>query len=367
MWVIAMSFTLDSKPSNNSMSLNKILAALLVVLFIFFTTIVILTWSVGDTVLDADAYVDTMDRAGLFEMPYQLIREGNIPGVGGLLLTEGPLSIVSGADLERVARELAPPVWLRAQLERGIRDLIAVSNRTELGELPNLVISLREVKDRAMGVPGDQALSIVVGALPACAPGQTPVNLGSDVPLCTPPGVDLPSFLGELKALLARLVERVPDTYHVSWQPDQIAVLEDLQQVGRVVNQLRFVTLLLIALNVALLGLAWLLAVRSPGEWLRWTGIPLLLLGLFTVLLAWLVPQLVRWGLDGPALWADANLPVMLVEAFEAAIKDFTALLFRPAQLVGVVAAVVGLLLTLISFVFPNRRQSARSAIEFGA
>ena len=362
-----MSFSLDSRPPNNPMLLNKILAALLVVLFIFFTTIVILTWSVGGTVLDADAYVDTMDGAGLFEMPYQLIREGDIPGVGGLLLTEGPLSIVSGADLEQVARELAPPDWLRVQLERAIRDLIAVSNRSELGELPNLVISLQEVKERAMGVPGDQALSIVVNALPVCAPGQAPVDLGSDVPLCTPPGVDLASFMGELKALLARLVERVPDTYHVSWQRDQIAVLEDLQQVGRVVNQLRFVTLLLIALNVALLGLAWLLVVRSPGEWLRWTGIPLLLLGLFTLLLAWLVPQLVHWALDGPALWTDANLPAVLVEAFEAAIMDFATLLFRPARLVGVVVAVVGLLLTLISFLFPSHRQSARSAIDFGA
>lgn len=342
------------------MMLKKILAAPLVILFVFFTTIVILTWSAGGSVLNADVYVETMDRAGLFEVPYQLIREGDIPGVGGVLLTEGPLSIVSGAELEQIARELAPPDWLRAQLERGIRDLIAVSHRSELGNTPSLTISLREVKERALGTPGDQALSIVVDALPACAPGQAPVNLGSDVPLCTPPGVDVTSFLGELKTLLARLVERVPDTYQVRWQPEQIAVLEDLQRVGRVVNQLQFVMLLLIALNVALLGLVWLLAVRSPGEWLRWTGVPLLLLGLFTVFLAWLVPQLVSWGLDGATLGVDGNLPVVLVDAVGVALEDFAQVLFRPARLVGVAAAIVGLLLTLISLFFPSYRQNTR-------
>ena len=180
------------------------------------------------------------------------------------------------------------------------------------------------------------------------------------MPLCTPPGVNLPSFLGELKTLLARLVERVPDTYQIRWQDEQIAVLEDLQQVGRVINQLRFVTLLLIALNVALLGLAWLLAVRSPGEWLRWTGVPLLSLGLLTVFFAWLVPQLVSWGLDSAALGADGSLPVVLVEAVEIAVKDFAQVLFRPARLVGIAATVVGLLLALLSLVFPGYRQNTR-------
>jgi hypothetical protein len=343
------------------MALNKVLAALLVVPFVFFTLIVILTWSAGDTVLDADAYVDTLTEAGFFEVPYHMIREGDIPGAGGLLLTEGPLSIVSGAELEAVARELAPPEWLRAQLERAIRDLVAVSDRSELDELPSLVISLREVKARVLGVPGDRALSIVIDALPECAAGQAPLDLSSDTPVCVPPGVDLASFLGELKTLLAPLVERVPDTYRVSWQPVQRDVLGDLQRAGRVVNQLRFVLLFLIALNLALLGLIWLLAVRSPAEWLRWTGLPLLLLGLLTLFLTWLVPQTVNWALDSQALWADGELPTVLIQALDAAIQDFTLLLFRPARFIGVVLAIVGLLLTLISPVFPGQRQSVPS------
>jgi hypothetical protein len=152
----------------------------------------------------------------------------------------------------------------------------------------------------------------------------------------------------------------------VSWQPEQRDVLEDLQQVGRIVNQLQFVMLFLVALNLALLALIWLLAVRSPGEWLRWTGMPLLLLGLLTLLLAWLIPQIVNWGLDGQALWVEGDLPTALTRALDAAIRDFSQQLFRPARLAGAVLAVVGLLLTLVSVLFPSPEQQAPAAYDRG-
>jgi hypothetical protein len=180
------------------MSLNKVLAALLVLVFVTFTLVVILAWSVGVNILNADAYVQVLDDAGIFELPYQLIRDGEIPTVGGLLLVQGPLSAVSGADLEAVARELAPPEWLRTQLERAIRNLLAVTDAPELNKLPDLVISLRDVKARALAEPGDRALALVVASLPDCAPGGSPFVLNSDIPFCKPAGVDVAVFSSQL-------------------------------------------------------------------------------------------------------------------------------------------------------------------------
>jgi hypothetical protein len=339
------------------MSLNKLLAALLAVIFVAISLVVALTWSVGRHILDADAYVTSLDNAGFFNTPYELIREGEIPTVGGLLLREGPLSVVSGPELEAIARELAPPNWLRAQIARAIRDLIDVAEERDVDQVPALVVSLREVKERVLGEPGDRALSIVVEALPVCAPDRAPIDLNSDTPVCNPPDFDLGSFKQRLKELLEPLVQRVPDTYRVNWQADQQDVLYDLQQAGNTIVRLRFVMLLLTALNIALLGLIWLLAVRAPAEWLRWTGIPLFLLGLLLLLVALLTPRVIAWGLDNQALWTEENVPFVIAQSLDAAIRDFSSLLFRPAQLLGFVLGIVGLLLMLVSPLFPSQRQ----------
>jgi hypothetical protein len=339
------------------MSPNKVLAALLVFVFLVFTLAVILTWSVRANILNADAYVEALEQAGFFEVPYDLIRDGDIPAPGGLLLKKGPLSVISGAELEAVARELAPPEWLRPQMERAVRDLIVVPAAPELDEPPDLTISLREVKERALGEPGDRALAIVLGALPVCAPGRAPLELGRDTPVCRPVDLDLDVFLRRLKSLLALLVDRVPDTYQLSWQPRQEAVLEDLQRAGRNLYRLQFVLLLLAVFNLALLGLIWLLAVRSPAEWLRWTGVPVLLLGLLTMLSALLIPRVVSWSLESTAFWAEAEVSAPLARALEDAVFAYTPMMLRPALFVGSVLTVVGLLLTLVSPFFPGRLQ----------
>jgi hypothetical protein len=339
------------------MSLNKSAAALLVLIFVPFSLAVILTWSAGANILNADAYMQALEGTDFFEVPYQLIRDGEIPTAGGLLLKQGPLSAVSGADMEAVARELAPPDWLRTQLEGSIRELLAVADANELDEMPDLVISLSEVKARAMGAPGDRALDIVVDALPECAAGQTPFDLSADTPICKPAVAGLKSFLKSLKQSLAPLVERLPDTYRVSWQPEQQDVLEDLQRAGQVLDQLKIFLPLSAALNLALLGLIWVLAVRSPAEWLRWTGLPLMLLGAAALPPALLAPRVVEWGLTRNDLWAEGNVPPSLGLALEQAIVDFSAILPRPALFVALALIVAGLALTLISPLFPGRRQ----------
>lgn len=340
------------------MSLNKSAAALLVLIFIPFSLAVILTWAVGGNILDADAYMQALEGTDFFEVPYQLIRDGEIPTAGGLLLKQGPLSAVSGADLEAVARELAPPDWLRAQLEGSIRELLAVANANELSEMPDLVISLSEVKARTLGAPGDRALDIVVDALPECAADQIPFDLSADTPICKPAVEGLNFFLKSLKQLLAPLVERLPDTYRVSWRPEQQDVLEDLQRAGQILDQLKIVLPLLAALNLALLGLIWVLAVRSPAEWLRWTGVPLILLGAVALPVVLLVPRVVEWGLTRNDLWAEGNVPPSLGLALEQAIVDFSAIMPRPALFVALTLMIVGLVLTLISPLFPGRVQN---------
>lgn len=338
------------------MSLSKSLAALLVIIFVVFSLAVILTWSVRANILNADAYVEALERADFFEVPYQLIRDGEIPEVGGLLLEEGPLAAVSGAEMEAIARELAPSYWLRAQLEQAIRDLLAVAAAPELEELPDLTISLSEVKARVLGEPGDRALALVVEALGDCPPGQGPFDFNHDTPFCKPAGVNLDPFLSQLKSLLPPLVERVPDTYQVSWQPEQRETLEDLQRGGQTLEQLQVVLLLMAVLNLALLGVIWLLAVRSPAEWLRWTGGPLLLLGLLALLVALPAPRAVAWWLDNSALWSEGNVPARLSQVVELTIVDLAAVLFHPAVFAGAILAVVGLLLVLVSLLFPGRR-----------
>jgi hypothetical protein len=336
--------------------LNKLLAGLLVIAFVFFSSLMVLTWSIEADIRNPDAYLSALEGAGFFEVPYELIRAGEIPVVGDLLLTEGPLSVVSEADLEAVARELAPLQWLKAQLEESVRDLVALVQPTQQEELPELVISLSEVKVRAMGEPGDRALAIVVGGLPICAPDRAPLEPSSNIPVCKPGDIDPDSFIVRLKSFLNPLVERLPDTYRVTWQPDQRAVLEDVRRVGRTLDQLRFVLLLLLALNLALLGLIWLLVVRSPAEWLRWTGVSLFFLGLVVLMSALLIPWVIDVMLDSATLVAGDRVSTSLVQILEQAAQDYLQRLFHPARLSATILVAVGLLFAVLSPLFPGRR-----------
>ena len=343
------------------MSFNKLLAILLVIVFVIFTLAAILTWLVGNHILDDEAYVQALEEADFFEVPYQLIREGHIPEAGGLLLEQGPLAVVSGEDLETIARELAPPDWLRVQVERAIRDVLTVAETPEVGTLPDFLISLQEVKARALGAPGDRALQVVIEALPECEPGQMPLDVGRDQPICTPAGVDVTPFMGQLKGLLSLLVARVPDTYRVTWPAGAQDVLEDLQQAGHTLERLRVILILLIALNGALLALIWLLVVRSPAEWLRWTGGPLLLLGGAVFLAGWLIPRFVDQRLDQAQVWPQ-DISAALIQSLQGAVNHFTALLLEPVTLAGVVLFAVGLSLMLLSLPFGAR--SERTAFQ---
>jgi hypothetical protein len=121
-------------------------------------------------------------------------------------------------------------------------------------------------------------------------------------------------------------------------------------------DQLRFVLLLLLALNLALLGLIWLLVVRSPAEWLRWTGISLLLLGLMVLTSALVIPWVVDVALDSATLMAGDRVSTSLFQVLEQAAQDYLQRLFHPARLSGAILVAVGLLFAILSPLFPGRR-----------
>jgi hypothetical protein len=342
--------------------LNKGLAVLLVVVLAAFVAAIILAWSVQLHILDADVYVEALDQTGFFQVPYQMIREGQIPGVAGLLLREGPFSILSGSDQEAVARELAPEDWLRSELTAGIRDLFQVAHSAEVDRMPDLVISLQDVKNRALGEPGQRALLIVLNAIPACAPGEAPVDLTRGTVVCLPPDIDPTAYINEIRLLLVPLVFRLPDTYRVSWQPDQRQALEDLRQTGQTMDRFRSVLLLMLALGVALLAMIWVLAVRSPAELLRWTGGPLLFTGLLVLLLAVLLPTGANAVLDYRSVLNSGDIPAPLSQTLADAVPGLIDQMFRPALFAGGLLALVGLVLTAVSPLFPGRQPRRMAA-----
>ncbi len=319
--------------------------------FVFFAGAFILVWSIQDRLLDADTWVAALDRAGLFELPYELIGDGEVPGFARDLLTQGPLAALQDADLEQVARDLAPVEWLRQQVRQTLQ-----ANLDQLGqrESVDVVVSLAEVKARALGDPGERALERVIASLPLCQSGQTPFQLSPDIPLCRPPDVEPSLFGSTLKTYLTLYVERLPDRWRVGVGSRDRQITRDLRRVGKALNWLEARLPLALALALGSLLLAWLLAVRSPGQWLRWTGGPLLLLGLVTSLVAVLVPPVIAWQVEGGRFWPDSDLPARLRQAASQVPADLASVLFQFTLLVGVVIVVMGGVLVVVSFFFPK-------------
>ena len=87
----------------------------------------------------------------------------------------------------------------------------------------------------------------------------------------------------------------------------------------------------------------------------------MLLLGLLTLMAGLLTPRVVIWGLESRALWVEGEMPLALSHVLEVAIRDLTLLLFRRSLYVGGALSVIGLLLMLVSPLFPGRRRSRSS------
>ncbi len=277
--------------------------------------------------------------------------------------------MLNQSDWEAILSAALPVAWLQTQTESVLDQLFAY-----LDSKANVIkLSLVELKENVRGEKGMALLLRMVRALPPCTNEQLGqlARIGfstglEDVLVCRPPEEIIALATPQAQAALNEAIGKIPD------EVDLVQVLNGQANTGdrttpaspignnplEAFRRVRLLVRLSWLVPLALLLPVTLFGVRSRKGWLRWWGIPLLIVGIIGVGLA-----LTAWlGMDG---WMTTGVSKMVDSMLTPSIAqlcwDAGRSIARPFVMwYGVAVGIIGLLgLALFAvsfFIKPNRQ-----------
>lgn len=364
------------------MSCLRLIGRLIAVFFIFtlvaITPPLILAYNAQNIAVHGDFLDELFEEPDLFE--------ALIPEIAKDLATDPEhdfenesLTRLDAQDWERIIFTATPPEdmqrWSQDAVD-GFRYWVQEGGRF----LEDVVIPFGEVRENIIADPEQTVLRTLTRAQSECSGGQEPLSGPNDlIPQCRPREARLETFyqrLGQRWREQPREVWRQLMPEEISRYPDDISLADYIEQesgddVWEVRSSwrasrwgLRIAQWLLGAFIAAqcivALGLVALFAARNWREALRWTGTPMLLIGLFTLLLALLF---FVGGAIGTWFIPDKDIPIGAQEVLEDTLRAFADELWPPMSWQGGVLVLVGLGMWVLSFFAPVGREWAPAPV----
>jgi hypothetical protein len=191
-------------------------------------------------------------------------------------------------DWEIIANELVPPDWLRQQIEGNLDAFFGWLNNER--PVPDLHFDTGSLRDRLSGAEGQRAVNLILTSWPECSEEQIDTLLNFEeqssetFPFCQPPG-DMLAFTSQaLSDTLRNEARSLPDAVP---NPNWLQNDETRRQLNQIKHGVRIIQAILIEfllIPLAFLSLVIFFTVRSLKAFGRWSGIMLLITGVFTAL-----------------------------------------------------------------------------------
>jgi len=257
---------------------------------------------------------------------------------------------------------LIPPEWIEEQISASFNAIYFWIDDDR--PLPLIHLDMAPIKERLLGGGVIEVVDTIVDSWPSCSAAQMEhlrevVEFGGEFPafLCEPPEPFRSKVINLISSQLIQMVREVPSELSLSGdQPysqdmADIAAMKEWIRLARVLSRSSWL------LPIALLGLVMALAVRSWGELGRWWGIPLLIGGVLTLLLAVLVTAVGEVLLTSQLsdLKREAEAVYGLLMVIIGSLKDVIigSLLFHAA-----LVSVIGLVLLVGGWLISRRTSS---------
>ncbi len=245
---------------------------------------------------------------------------GGIPPNDQLEAMPPFLANLSAESWERIINIVIPLEQRVKVSEEFLDDLLSYLR----GDLPEVTISITQIKERLLGSPGDALVLQFLYAQPPCT--QEEVDLISmtegEMPFCLPPDDTLEDLIPSLNLQLKQAISSLPDklvlltaaaqsgSYNKSYgEGDAVRLIRSVIGVSKLLPLIPLVFLLLITL----------LRVRSLCDWMRWWGIPICLTGISVLFFALNITGFVN------NIWSSEiapNLPMFLKDPIRVYLND---------------------------------------------
>ncbi len=343
--------------------MKKIIAGLLVLVFVVGFAVQVVGHAALDTVFSPEPYVKAVRQPIFVDAVAQVVRDRLAAQVAD---SESLGGWVSQEDVDWIAERVVTGPWLSDQLGRWMQAVFdwlksdapqptLVLSLAELkSDIPSLVETLLVEKVKRLPLCGTEALEQVVDAL----------LQGGEMPLCIPPGLDaealVKSDLVDVPGLAAAVLQPLPDEIDVmelleGQGADQkeglLAGLTALRNARfRAVWGLNLLALFL----VVLLLVIGLLRSRPRRALLQWWGASFFLSGGLTLLLVGSLHLAREYLWQFITLSADGGLPTYVLAAARPLFTELLSGVWGQVLPIGGAAALAGTVLGLISLALPR-------------
>ena len=278
----------------------RFLAFLIVVVFIVTTPMVLLVFNLAQLATNREAFKQALQRTDLRQM-----------AVDAAALTITQLAAQQGIGLQGTSATLLenaldaaiPPEWVDQQANLVVD---ALFNYLDTGDPNSLTVTIDTTPlfTRFRSEVGEEAIRATLQTLPACPPGQLPLDpLSLTFTTCVPEGISVGDAAAIIHDNLIGLIDANPqmlaqfsviEVNVVEISGTNPALLQQLQQLRQTLQRLQTGSWFLWLIPFGCLFFILLLVVRSPGDFGNWMGWPLLSAAVLTLLLTFLTPVLWR-------------------------------------------------------------------------
>lgn len=349
---------------------GRLVALFIILIFVTMTPSLILAYNAQQAALSGDFLDELLDDTALFEeaipeMADDLARE--MPREYDT--RDMPIAELDADDWERIIYVIAPPERMQEWSQEAV-DEFRYWIRRDGRFLEDMTLPFGEMRDNIINDPEQTVLRTLTQAQPPCSGGQEPLG-GRDnlIPQCRPPESRLEGFyqrLGEQWREQSRQVWRQLWPDDLARYPDDISLADFIEEEsGEEVWEVRaswragrwglsLARWALIAFTAAqcvvALGLVALFAARNWREAFRWVSAPIVVAGVFTLLLAL---AFLIGGEIGTFFISDEQVPIAVQEVVGDAARAFFLDLWPPMAWQGGVLVLIGLGLGALSFFAP--------------
>lgn len=328
-------------------TLGVFFAAFCAILFVITGVLALLFFNIERKAFSAETYKRAFEKQQLYN---------RMPGILAEVLTgvirQNPvastyLKSFTVQDWESAISALIPPEELKALANSTLDSTFDYLN----GRTDSIVISLVPFKSHLAGPGGVEAILQLLHTRPICTVDQI-IELtfaaisGDDLIFCNPP----PEAVQIVRPLIESQLQFMTFAF-----PDQITLIST-QHAGTPEDPRLNLKIARAIMQISplfpmtfLLGLT-IFAVRGLIDWLKWWGLPFLLTGLISFLIAVpgasLVGFIIQWILERQVA---GLIPPVLVSTLRETVSAVAREILGPMAIVGLTLTVIGLMMVLVA------------------
>lgn len=340
-------------------TLMKMIAAFLAFIVIVALPISLLIYNVARVVFSPEIMSDLLTT--------RLVESGVIRGfiTDSLLSPEflqeqGPgefdfsrvLKNLSPEERGAIVDILIPPEWIKNQISASFNAIYSWVDDDR--PLPSIHLDMGPIKERLLGGGVVEIVDTIVDSWPSCSAAEVEqlrevIEFGGEFPefLCEPPEPFRGRVIDLTSSQFIQIVREVPQELSLSGDQPYPQDMTEIATMKEWIRLARALSLSIWLLPIALLGLIMALVIRSWRALGRWWGIPLLIGGVFALMIVPLVSAVgeIFIAQQLSDLQHEANaayeLLVIVINGLREAI--FGGLLFHAALVSGIgLALLVG-------------------------